>query len=292
MSNRSTFRPRLGALALAGILGAPLALMAATAGTAAKPYLGIAVAKAEEGGPSGVQVHDVNPAGPAGKAGLKADDRIVKAGDRAVKDFEDIQAALAGHKPGDKLKLTVVRDGKEQAVTVTLGEAAHRDNAAAAPKSRAFLGVHSQPLTAEMKDHLKLNADRGALVTWVLPDSPAATAGLAEEDVITHVGDAAVNSPGDLRQAVEKAGTGKDVVLKVVRGEKRMDVKVRLGETPAPPTARSRWFHEMPEGFDKLPGRMPSFFLDSGKVPELQKKVEELENRVRQLEQQLKSQSK
>jgi S1-C subfamily serine protease len=293
MSKRSTFRNRLAALALAGLLGTPLALVAADAPKAGKPYLGIAVAQADEGGPSGVQVRDVNPTGPGAKGGLKTDDRIVKAGDKPVKSFEDLQTVLAGHKPGDKLTITVVRDGKEQAVTVTLGEPVHRDGSPAAPKARAFLGVQSQPLTAEMKEHLKVNADKGALVTSVVPDSPAAAAGLAEEDVITHLGDAAVNTPEDLRRAVEKAGTGKEVTLKLVRGQRPMELKVRLGEAPGVPTAGPRWFREMPEGLDRLPpGRLPPCFSGANKVQELQKKVDELEKRVQELEQQLKNKTR
>jgi S1-C subfamily serine protease len=69
---------------------------------------------------------------------------------------------------------------------ITLASAA--GTAAKSPqKAGGFLGVHVQTLTAELKEHLELKADKGVLVAHVWPHSPAAKAGLKEEDVITQV---------------------------------------------------------------------------------------------------------
>jgi C-terminal processing protease CtpA/Prc len=66
---------------------------------------------------------------PAEKAGLKADDVIVKIDDHAVKEKdltqEDLEAAvkeIVKHKPGDKIKVTVKREGKEKSIDVTVGK--------------------------------------------------------------------------------------------------------------------------------------------------------------------------
>jgi S1-C subfamily serine protease len=66
---------------------------------------------------------------PADKAGLKADDVIVKVNDHVVKEKdltqEDLEAAakeIVKHKPGDKINVTVKRDGKEMALDVTVGK--------------------------------------------------------------------------------------------------------------------------------------------------------------------------
>lgn len=58
---------------------------------------------------------------PAEKAGLKSGDVIVKIQDKAVKSLEELQEVMRKTKPGDKLAVTVKRDGKEQTVNVTLG---------------------------------------------------------------------------------------------------------------------------------------------------------------------------
>ena len=128
--------------------------------------------------------------------------------------------------------------------------------------------------------------DKGAIVTNVMPDSPAAAAGLVEEDVITRVGDTAINNPTELRDAIHKTGIGKDVTLKVMRGDKALDLKVHLQEAPAGYAALPHyWSQQMPEGFDKFSEHFRPFFSGTEKVPSLEKKIQELENRVHALEQ-------
>ena len=57
---------------------------------------------------------------PADRAGIKAGDVIVKFGDRKIAGLEDIDGALRKFKAGDKVPVIILRDGKEQEVTVTL----------------------------------------------------------------------------------------------------------------------------------------------------------------------------
>ncbi len=281
-----TVRGRVAAWAVAGLLAAPALAPADAPSRAERPYLGVA-ARAEEGGQPGVAVRDVDPDSPAGKAGLKDGDRIVAAGDQAVKTFDDLRKAVASHKPGDKLTLKVMRDGKEETVNVTLGKQPAEEvrGAGATEQGGAFLGVFTQPLNRAMKDRLNLKADKGALVARVAPDSPAAKAGLAELDLITRAGDTPVNSPQDLRQAVESAGPGKELTVHVVRGDKEMDLKARLGEEPRGVPGGREGFPPMPEGFGRFPGgRLPPIFPGQEKVSALEKKVQDLENRVKELE--------
>ena len=70
---------------------------------------------------AGVLVTEVVADSPAAKAGLKAGDVIVKAGDRAVASPDDLHEAMSGTKPGDDLKLKVMRKGSAQTLTATLG---------------------------------------------------------------------------------------------------------------------------------------------------------------------------
>jgi S1-C subfamily serine protease len=287
---RSLLKRKLfAAVALAGLVAAPVSLVAAeSAKKPAKPYLGIGVsAQTKEANQDGVTLKEVSPDGPAAKAGLKEGDRVVMAGDKKVTRFKDVVDALANHKAGDKLVFKVIRDGKEQAITVTLGEQPkQKEEAKSAEKSPAYLGVYTQVLSPELKERLELKADKGVLVTEVLPGSPAAKAGLAEEDVITHVDDVAVNNPNDLRSAIEKVGAGKEVALKVMRGKKEMELKAQLQALPAGERFLGKGI-EMPEGFDQFPGHFRSFFHDGAKTAELEKKVQELQERVHQLEQKL-----
>ena len=70
--------------------------------------------------PSGALVLQVVPGSAAAKAGLLSGDLIVRFGDRPVRTVEDLLAALRHHKPGDRVAVTVIRDGKRKTLQVTL----------------------------------------------------------------------------------------------------------------------------------------------------------------------------
>ncbi|MBI2478586.1 MAG: PDZ domain-containing protein [Planctomycetia bacterium] len=57
---------------------------------------------------------------PADRAGIKAGDVIIKFGDSKIAGLDDIDGALRKYKAGDKVPVIILRDGKEQEVTVTL----------------------------------------------------------------------------------------------------------------------------------------------------------------------------
>jgi hypothetical protein len=92
-----------------------------------------------------------------------------------------------------------------------------------------------------------------------------------------------VTTAEELRNAVQKAGAGKEITLKVMRGDKGMDVKARLQEMSAP-AGRPNLMPELPEGFQEFSGKLRPFFQDMNKVPALEKKIQELEKRIQELE--------
>lgn len=74
----------------------------------------------------GVLVSDVEPDGPAAKAGMKAGDLILKVGDRAVRDGDDLRHELSRSEPGTEVGIQVQRDGKPVDLKVTLGGSEQR----------------------------------------------------------------------------------------------------------------------------------------------------------------------
>ncbi len=72
---------------------------------------------------SSSQAGAIIESGPASKAGLKEGDIITKVAGEAIAPTSSLQSLIAKHNVGDKVPLTVVRDGKTQTVTVTLEEA-------------------------------------------------------------------------------------------------------------------------------------------------------------------------
>ena len=83
-------------------------------------------------------VQEVQPGGPADKAGLKAGDIITTIDGRSIKDGEDLVNEIASRAPGSTIRLGFVRDGKPQDTTVTIGDrdkvfADHQQSAARKP---------------------------------------------------------------------------------------------------------------------------------------------------------------
>lgn len=71
---------------------------------------------------SGIVIADVSSGSGAANAGLKKGDIITKIDDVTVKDHAYLRYELYQHQAGDKIKLTIIRDGKEKTVEVTLGK--------------------------------------------------------------------------------------------------------------------------------------------------------------------------
>ncbi|MGO4257618.1 S1C family serine protease [Marmoricola sp. RAF53] len=69
----------------------------------------------------GAQVGDVTSGGPADKAGLKKGDVITKVNDDLIDGSESLVATVRGHRPGEKVTITYIRDGKTKTTEATLG---------------------------------------------------------------------------------------------------------------------------------------------------------------------------
>src|SRR5512139_2135397 len=98
--------------------------------------------------------------------------------------------------------------------------------------SRGWLGVVIQEVTADLADSFGLDRPRGALVSQVQPDSPAAKAGLQASDVILQFNGRPVENSGDLPRMVGMAKPGAKSLLQVWRKGRAQDVTVVLGELP------------------------------------------------------------
>ena len=98
-------------------------------------------------------------------------------------------------------------------------------------QSRAFLGVVTQTVTADIRARLGLAAPNGALVFDVEPGSPADAAGIRPGDVITGLGGAPVTSSDALGTTVRRHDAGDRVEVTFVRGTATRSVTVTLSQT-------------------------------------------------------------
>ena len=104
-----------------------------------------------------------------------------------------------------------------------------------------YLGIQMATLTPELKQRinsdpnsgLSVNEDRGVLVVKVLPDSPAARAGLRAGDVISKLNGQTVTDASNVQQAVESSSVGGSVRVTLMRSGQNLSLVVRPGEFPA-----------------------------------------------------------
>lgn len=144
----------------------------------------------------------------------------------------------------------------------------------------SWLGVESQEVNSERAKELKLPAERGVLLEHIVPDSPAAKAGLKEHDVITEVNGQRVEGAMQFRRMIHEIPAGRSAQLTVWRDGRAQTINVTLGSTEDGPRVRSfpRSFSfelpkiEVPEiapmpgsdwNFELLPGGRPRLGIDA-----------------------------
>ena len=98
---------------------------------------------------------------------------------------------------------------------------------------RGWLGVSLQPMDQDLATAMRAADTKGALVSAVEPDSPAAKAGLRAGDVITGINGQAVASPRDLAAGVADVAPGGTATLAVLRDGTVMEQRVEVGTNPA-----------------------------------------------------------
>ncbi len=97
----------------------------------------------------------------------------------------------------------------------------------------AFLGIVTSDIPEILAEHLDLKADGGIIVRSLMPDGPAAKAGIAVHDVITRFGDQAIHSPADISKWVAARKPGDMVTLDLIHKGKASKINVTLSNRPA-----------------------------------------------------------
>jgi serine protease Do len=159
---------------------------------------------------------------PAMKAGIKSGDVITKVNGEVVNDARSLARRISTLSPGASVKLTLVRGGKEEVVTITLGEMPKERQANAGTQERELNGgdVPKLGLSLAPANQVAGSSGEGVVVTQVDPDGPAAERGFKTGDIILDVGGATVSTPSEVKKALADAkGAGKKTVLMRVKSE-------------------------------------------------------------------------
>ncbi len=163
----------------------------------------------------GAIVADATQDGPAVKAGIQSGDIITAVDGQAVKDPKALSEMIAKIEPGKKVSISVLRDGHEQNIEVTLGNLNDYDSSQQASTDQPQSSGVTHGSLAALGLTLEPNPDgEGVRVAGVTDESPASDKGLQAGDVIVAVGSKTVNSVSDVEAGVADAqDRGRDAVL-------------------------------------------------------------------------------
>lgn len=167
---------------------------------------------------NGAVITQVEPDSPGAKAGLKVGDVITDLDGQKVSDAGQLQMEVGEKRPGTKITLQVMRDGKSVSVPLTLEEmGGDRDQKLSAQnnngdKPRWGLGIAD--ITPELREQLRAPDDlHGAVIQRVLPGSPSDDAGLQPGQVIMGVNRHETKSATDVQKALASVPKGQDALV-------------------------------------------------------------------------------
>ncbi len=196
-----------------------------------------------EGKNNGAEVMSITKATAAEKAGLKKGDIITRIDSKKIESSDDVTDAIRAKKPGEKVSITYLRDGKEQKATAELGRwrGIQMNTAVAMPRiADAFervtpriqgngdfytMALGRPRLGASVQD---TEDGKGAKVLDVEDESNAEKAGLKEGDVITQIDDKAVNGADDVARLLREKRESSSVKLQVLRDGRQQTLDVKF----------------------------------------------------------------
>jgi serine protease Do len=176
-------------------------------------YYGI---EAEEG----VLVTQVYEGDPADKAGIKEGDIIIAVDGKQVPTSRDLSRTVAEAGVGNRMKITLLRDGREKDVRVKLAKRPDTDPVMARGEARSDdLGLRVREIDPQIAERLGLDeGQKGVVVTGVSQDSKAAEAGIQQGDVVVEINRQPVESLEDYRSRLRKIKEGDTVQMLLRRG--------------------------------------------------------------------------
>ena len=178
----------------------------------------------------GAMVSGVEPDAPADKAGILPGDVILKFDGKSITRMSDLPRLVGQTKPGEVAPVEVWRKGKPLTLKIKVAELKPESvaEAPAAPKAKPVeaqtevLGMKVVPVTAEAQKKLRIKG--GVQVTSV--EGAAATAGVAEGDIILTANDTDITSPEQFAKVIAGLDKKRPVGLMVRTGEQTRWVAV------------------------------------------------------------------
>ncbi|MFC4256863.1 PDZ domain-containing protein [Altererythrobacter xixiisoli] len=195
----------------------------------------------------GELIQSVQPGEAGEKAGLQANDLVLKVDGKEVTPEQNLSFLVANVAPGTRIPLEIIRDGRRQTIQVVVGRRPSDEELAAqnfdpnaeegsspAPtqggQMAQDLGLQAIPINAQIARQLGLtDGTTGLVVTAVDPNGDAATKGIQRGTIITSANGKSLRTVADLEAAISAArGEGREAILLRVRAARGPEVTIAV----------------------------------------------------------------
>jgi serine protease Do len=163
---------------------------------------------------------------------------------RLQQKIEELQAKLAEleSRADQKVEFTAADEPEESAQTIVVEQDPGQIevqpkietdgmNIVIGDDGSSWLGVETHEVTADKAKELKLSAERGVVLGKIVPDSPAAKAGLKENDVVTEINGQRVEGAAQFRRMIREIPAGRSIQLSVWRDGRTQTISATLGKS-------------------------------------------------------------
>ena len=197
-------------------------------GKVTRGWLGVSIQDVNEGMAKALKLEDRNGAiisqvmkdSPAEDAGVKEQDVIIEVNGKKVNDSSNLKNLISSGRPNDKTKLTIIRDGREKSLTVTLGlrpgEKELTETYQYGEKRFDLLGLKVE--TYESEEGAFANTKEGVRVIEIKPGSPADDGNIQRGDIIIEIGKSNISDKNDYDSKMAEYLEGDTIMLRVIRG--------------------------------------------------------------------------
>ena len=176
----------------------------------------------------GVRVVSVVPESPAEEAGLAEGMIVLDIDRKPIKTEERMKKIIDQHKPGDRLRITVLDQNVKKVLKVQLGNRSEviSYNPEFFLNWSKWLELDVQEITPQLMDYFGVRY--GLLVTEVTPGGASDRSGIKAGDVILGADSKKIKSGKDLRNILRKKNKGDTVRLKLSRKKKQLEAVVQV----------------------------------------------------------------
>ena len=166
----------------------------------------------------GILVSSVKKDSAAEKGGLQRGDIIIEINGKKMNNIVELSFTISMIYPGNKVRVIIIRNGKRKTLTIKVDEMVNPQEALEIiSRIEKSLGFTVGPITPQIIDDLSLEDETGVVILEVEEKSPAAWAGIKDNDIIISINRKKIKNMDDYKEIMRKLGSKKQVLIVIKR---------------------------------------------------------------------------